>query len=75
LGEQLLQRLPVEPHQEGVVEVEKRGAEIAGRPLEVVESGTGAGHLDGLAAAANDDFLYRAQDGLGIGIAEGRGSG
>ena len=55
--------------------MEKRGAEIACRPPEVVECRPRSGHLDGLAAVANDDFLYRAQEGLGIGITEGGGSG
>ncbi len=67
--------MPVEPDEERVIEVEKRGAEVAGRALEVVESCPGAGQFDALASAADDDRLYRAQDGMDFGIAERSGSG
>ena len=73
--EQFLQHLPVESHQQGVFEMEKRGAEVAGRSPDVVETGPHAWHLDGFAAAADNDFFYRSQKGLDTGIVQGGSSG
>lgn len=64
----------VESHQESVVDVEKRCAEVAGGAFEVVGTGVTGRDLDRLPTAADDDLPDRAQDGFGLALLERGGS-